>query len=88
MAALDFLPRRELTGPATRAYVVTPHDTNETTFVTRGLRIGNAGDVTVDMADGATGVLFENVAEGETLPIRVKKVKATGTTATNIVALG
>jgi hypothetical protein len=76
-------------GPATNFLAVTPH--NSTNFSpARALYIGVAGDVTaVSIAiDGAeTAVLFKNIPAGTILPIRTKRVNATGTTATDIVAL-
>lgn len=54
---------------------------------TRALLIGGAGSVQVDMADGTTVTLtFPATACGLLLPIAVRKVHATGTTATAIVA--
>jgi hypothetical protein len=52
---------------------------------TRALYVGVAGDVKVDMADGTT-VTFKNAPAG-VLPVSVKRVYATGTAATNILAL-
>jgi hypothetical protein len=39
------------------------------------------------MAADGTDVTFANVPTGTKLPVRVSKVKATGTTASSIVAL-
>lgn len=64
---------------------LTPSDSTELA-VTRGLYIGGAGDVKVDMAVQGT-VTFVGVLAGSLLPIQVKRVYATGTTATNIVSL-
>lgn len=72
--------------PAEYAVAVTPSNTTDLTNVTRALYIGGDGDVTVDMPDGST-VLFANAAAGTILPIRVKRVRSTGTAATGIVAL-
>ena len=67
------------------AVAVTPNDS--TVFnATRGLYIGGAGNVAVVMHDGST-VTFNALAVGVIHLISVKQVKATGTTATNIVAL-
>jgi hypothetical protein len=65
---------------------VTPSDATVLT-PTKGLYIGGAGNVTVDFADGTTGVLLTAVAVGTLYPISVVKVKSTGTTATAIVAI-
>jgi hypothetical protein len=75
-----------LTAPAENAAAVTPHDTNDTgAAYCRGLAIGGAGNLVVDMLGGATDVTFV-VSTGQFLPIRVLRVKA-ATTATGIVAL-
>jgi hypothetical protein len=88
MPAVDSFSRFQTQdfSPPTRAAAVTPHNTNELEFVTRALYVGSVGDVKVAMADSGE-VTFVAVPTGTTLPIRVKKVFATGTDATDIVAL-
>lgn len=57
--------------------------------VTRSLYIGTSGDITVRMADAntpTTYVTFVGVPAG-TFPIQVDMIRATGTTASNIVAM-
>lgn len=76
---------------ASGAVAVTPSDANNlftanAGLATNGLYVGGAGNVKVDMQDGST-VTFNGVVAGTTLPIQVRKVYATGTTATNIIAL-
>ncbi len=68
---------------------VTPSDTVQLTDSTHGLYVGGVGDVTVVFAQDATltPVVFKAVPVGAVLPISVTQVRATGTTATNIVAL-
>jgi hypothetical protein len=75
-----------LDSPCRSAAAVTPSDTTDLGFVSRQLFVGGAGNVTAIMADGTT-VLFTGVLAGAFLPIRCSRVKATGTTATNMVAL-
>lgn len=53
----------------------------------RSLFIGTAGNVKVDGADYGTGVTFK-VQDGQELHVAVTKVYKTGTTATDIVAIG
>jgi len=72
--------------PSAYATEVTPHDTTVISPPSRSLYVGATGDLTVTM-EGGGDVLFKAVPAGVTLPIRVTKVKSTGTTATNIVAL-
>lgn len=70
---------------ATGAVVVTPNDTTVIS-VTSGLYLGTSGDVAVTMKDGSN-VTFKSLAAGVIHPICITKVKATGTTATNILAV-
>jgi len=62
--------------------------TSDTTNIapTRGLYIGGAGNVVVDMAYGTT-ITFVGVQGGTILPVQVTRIYATNTTATSIVAL-
>ncbi len=72
--------------PITGAVAVTPADGSDLTDVTRALWIGGAGNVAVVTLDGST-VTIKGVQAGTLLPIRVSRVKSTGTTATDILAL-
>lgn len=70
------------------AYAITPHDTNASVRsgdVADGLYIGTGGTLRVIMADDKQAD-FAAVIAG-VLPIAVKKVLASGTSATGIVAL-
>ncbi len=88
MAAEDDLfggARGPLDGPARQSETVSPSDTVDLTTPSRGIYVGVTGNITVIMLNGTTQ-LFSNVPVG-VLPVRVTRVKATGTTATNMVAL-
>lgn len=74
------------THPASHAEAVTPSDTVDLVVVSRALWIGGAGTITVILLSGAT-VLFSGIPAGTLLPLRVSRVKSTGTTATLIVGL-
>lgn len=71
--------------PARDAVAVTPSDATNLTYVTRALYVGVTGDVVAVMQSGAV-VTFKAAPVG-VLPICVSRVNATGTTATNILAL-
>jgi hypothetical protein len=88
MPATDaFSRQRALTSdPYTNAVAVTPHDTNDLTYVTRGVYVGGAGTLKVNMQDSGT-VTFTGVPVGTLLPIRATRVFSTGTSATSILAL-
>ena len=93
MAAIDIYEDEPngFGAPALNGEEVTPHDTNELTFVSRALWVGGAGTLEVVMVgDGAAGgqqLTIAGIPAGTLLPLAVKQVKATGTTATLIVAL-
>ncbi len=73
-------------GIALRGAAVTP--SNDTQIgPTLGLYVGVGGDVTVEFMTNDTPVTFTDVATGSFLPVSVKKVNATGTDASSIVAL-
>lgn len=72
--------------PASYADAVTPSDTLELSTVSRALYVGGAGNLVVVTAGGDTVTLVGATA-GQIIPIRVKQIKATLTTATSIVAL-
>lgn len=74
-----------LSDPSGSQTEVTPSDS--TTLATyRSLYVGTGGNVTILNKTGQT-VLFTNVGPGSILPVLGTKVLATGTTASNIVAL-
>ena len=75
-----------LTSPATNAGDVVPNDTVPLSVVTRAVYVGQTGDVSVEMQSGQI-VTFQNVQGGSILAIRTLKVRATGTTATGVVAM-
>lgn len=75
-----------LTSPASDAFAVTPNDGADLAQVTRGLWVGVAGDVSV-VTRGGTTVTLKGAPSGSLIPIRVKRVRSTGTTATDIVGL-
>lgn len=78
--------KRSIDSVSGAAFAVTPSDSADIN-ATRALYIGAAGDVAVVMADDASEVTFVGVTAGAILPVRVSRVKATGTTATSIVGL-
>jgi hypothetical protein len=76
-----------LDSPGNNAAAVTPHDTNELATFARALYIGSGGDVSIISPGDTTPVLYRNLQAGTIHPVRAKIVRATGTTATNIVAI-
>jgi hypothetical protein len=73
--------------PATEAFAVTPNDgVDLPNGATKTIFVGGAGALKVDMYGGQT-VTFSAVPAGTLLPIRARRIWATGTVATLILAL-
>lgn len=68
-----------------RWVTVTPSDTVDLPQMTQALFIGGAGDLAAVQQNGVAGVI-PSVPAGW-MPIACKRINATGTTATKIVAL-
>lgn len=88
MPAIDtFGGPEQLSDPAEDGAAITPSDTVDLANITRGIYVGGAGDITINFQGSETAVLFAAVPQGIILPVRATRVKATGTTATNLVGL-
>lgn len=72
--------------PITGAFAITTDDTTNLAIPAKELYIGVSGDVKVTMINNDSAIVFKSVPVG-ILPIYVKKVYKTGTTATNIIGL-
>ena len=70
--------------PVPGAAAVTPNDSTDLNEITTSIYVGTAGTLKVTMVDGSV-VTYGAIAAGRH-PLRVKRVWATGTSATNIVA--
>jgi hypothetical protein len=66
--------------------VVSPSDSVDLAFQSRALYIGGAGDVSITNVSGVA-IVFVGVPAGAILPVVTNRVRATGTTATNVIAL-
>lgn len=73
-----------MTSPITGAEAVTPSDTVDLSETATSLYVGTAGTLKVSFEDGTT-VTYAAIAAGRH-PLRVKRVWATGTSASNITA--
>jgi len=72
--------------PATGGEAITPDDNFILTQPTRAIYVGTGGDLRVEFIDGSIET-FRGTLGGMIYPMRVQKVLATGTTATDIVGL-
>lgn len=77
---------RSLTSPPEHAAEIAPDDAAILPFVTRALYVGGGGDVALRLMGGAE-VTFRGVQAGSLIPIRVDRVRSSGTTATGLIGL-
>lgn len=77
---------RTLTAPPEAAAEIIPDDAAELACATRALYVGVAGDLRVRMLGGAV-VTLTAVPAGSLLPLRLRQVLATGTSAGGLVGL-
>lgn len=76
-----------LIAPAKAAFDITPNDIAELQEVTKAIYIGTGGDVVLRPQEGLADVTFRNLQSGAILDVRVSAVRATGTSATDIIGL-
>lgn len=72
--------------PSRRAYAVTPSDSETLPLLPRGLYIGTGGDVVVRPIEADADVTYKNLPDASYVAVQVLYVRATGTTASNIIA--
>jgi len=76
-----------LNAPASRCFAIAPDDIAELAEVPKALYVGSGGDIVVRPLDGQEDVVFRNTISGSIIDIRVRAVRATGTTAQGLVGL-
>ena len=75
----------DLLSPANDGAAVTPNDSTDLPVASKRLWVGGAGNVALVTVVG-TALTYTGVPAGTYLHVRAARVKATGTSATNIVA--
>lgn len=53
----------------------------------RGVYIGTAGHLKVDLIDGSTAITFSNLAAGQIYPFAITKIYQSGSTAAGVALL-
>ena len=72
--------------PSRHAFAVAPNDAIPLSPIPKALFVGGAGTVTLRTIDSAADVTL-TVQAGQILPLRAAYVRASGTTASGLVAL-
>ncbi|BBC70943.1 conserved hypothetical protein [Altererythrobacter sp. B11] len=75
-----------LSAPATRAVGAIPSDTDPLPFLPRAIYVGRGGDLALSDESGGEAV-WKNVPAGAVLPFRAAMIRATGTTAADLVVM-
>ncbi|MGB3711311.1 MAG: hypothetical protein WA913_07890 [Pricia sp.] len=82
-----FASTDSLTAPAREGFALIPDDTAAVADLPKAIYVGTGGDLVLRMADSDADLTLRNVADGALLPLRPAFVRATGTTAADIVGL-
>jgi hypothetical protein len=72
---------------ASSAFAITPSNTTDLSVVTSALYVGFTGNISVICSGDTEFVTFFNVPGGSFLPLHVKRVVSSGTTASGIVGV-
>lgn len=73
--------------PSRTPFAITPDDNAGILPLPKAIYIGTGGDVTLRGVDADEDVVFRNLGGGQVLDVRAFFIRATGTTAGDIVGL-
>ncbi|WP_417310546.1 spike base protein, RCAP_Rcc01079 family [Devosia sp.] len=73
-------------GPATHGFAITPDDGSDLAETTRAIYVGTAGDLVAVLTSGAE-LTFASVPSGSVLPVRADRIRATATSAGDLIGL-
>ena len=77
----------QVSAPATRALSVVPSDATPLADIPKALFVGTGGTLVLRGVAGGGDTIWKNIASGSVLPFRAQFVRATGTSATDLLAL-
>lgn len=75
-----------LLAAARAPYAITPDDGTPLPAVPKGIFVGTGGDVTLRGVDAASDVTYRNLPDASYIAVRASHVRATGTTASHLIA--
>lgn len=76
-----------LIAPAREAFPISPDDGADINRATKAVYVGSSGDIVLRAIGSDADVTFRNVVAGSVLAIRLRAVRATGTTASDLIGL-
>ena len=71
--------------PSRNPYAIVPSDTAELPLLPKGIYVGTGGDVVLRGQDAGADVTYRNLGDGSYIAVRAQYVRATGTTAANLI---
>lgn len=75
-----------LDSPGYEHFAITPSDSVDTAVNFRMIYVGGAGALVI-VSENGTAVTYSGATAGSVIPMRGRRVNATGTTATGLVGL-
>ena len=82
---MGFVPTNKVTYQAIKSVDVAPDDNQDLAIIGAIIFVGTGGDLEVTTVSGDT-VIYKNLPDAYTLPVQVRRVKATNTTAQDLIA--
>jgi hypothetical protein len=76
-----------LISPAHDCFAIVPNDASDLVQATKAIYVGTGGDIVLRAVGSQSDVTFRNVISGSILDIRVCAIRATDTSAADIVGL-
>lgn len=71
--------------PSRAPFAIIPSDTQALALVPKGIYVGTGGDVVLCGVDGTADVTYRNLPDASYVAVRALYVRATGTTAADLV---
>ncbi len=76
-----------LIAPARMAFPIAPSDNGQLSVAAKAVYVGTGGNIVLRAIGSSSDVTLKNVASGSVLAVRIIAIRATGTTATDLVGL-
>ncbi|WP_404479910.1 hypothetical protein [Novosphingobium sp. BL-52-GroH] len=74
--------------PSRAPFAIVPSDSQALALVPKGIYVGTGGDVVLRGVDGTADVTYRNLPDASYVAVRAAFVRATGTTASDLVGEG
>lgn len=71
--------------PSRSPYAIIPDDTAALAVVPKGIYVGTGGDVALRGIEGSEDVIYRNLPDASYIAVRASHVRATGTTAADLI---